>query len=196
MNDKKFNKIFAMDIFALQISVPLIYLQMEPPGKNREITLNSKALFNAAVFAVKLLEDYLFEKEILENFIDTQISQPWRKNYIKLIIGKMILASVKKVFAGAYATTMEPVIHLTYRLQVGKNFNPHRKQISLFEKDINKEELDHFTTDPFLWADINRMYKQLIPNLERDMQSFGLKNKDFCDDNVQIELSVILYIKH
>ena len=50
--------------------------------------------------------------------------------------------------------------------------------------------------DIFLWNDINKIYEQLIPDLEKDLQKLELKKKEFLDPKNHINLSIFLYVRY
>ena len=133
----------------------------------------------------------------LEDFTEKKHKQLWRKNFIKLTIGKMIIQLTKQVLAGASMISINWFIQCKYKLQMTKDLNSQTNNPTyFFEKDINKNELDHFILDIFLWNDINKIYEQLIPDLEKDLQKFELKKKDFLDPKNNINLSIFLYIRY
>nr|AVR57689.1 hypothetical protein [Halamphora calidilacuna] len=112
----------------------------------------------------------------LENFTEKKHTQLWRKNFIKLTIGKMILQLTKQVLVGASMISINWFIQC--KLQITKDLDSQTNNPTyFFEKDINKNELDHFMLDIFLWNDINKIYEQLISNLEKDLQKLELKKK-------------------
>ena len=133
----------------------------------------------------------------LENFTEKKHTQLWRKNFIKLTIGKMILQLTKQVLAGASMISINWFIQCKYKLQITKDLNSQTNNPTyFFEKDINKNELDHFMLDIFLWNNINKIYEQLIPDLEKDLQELELKKKDFLDPKNHINLSIFLYVRY
>ena len=60
---------------------------------------------------------------------------------------------------------------------MAKKFYKTNNPTYFFEKDISKNELDHFMLYTFLWNDINKIYEQLIPDLEKDLQKLELKKR-------------------
>ena len=78
---------------------------------------------------------------------------------------------------------------IQYKLQITKDLNSQTNNPTyFFEKDINKNELDHFMLDTFLWNDINKIYDQLIPDLEKDLQKLELKKKTFSIQKITLIL--------
>ena len=109
----------------------------------------------------------------------------------------MILQLTKQVLAGASMISINWFIQCKYKLQITKDLNSQTNNPTyFFEKDINKNELDHFMLDIFLWNDINKIYEQLIPDLEKDLQELELKKKDFLDPKNHINLSIFLYVRY
>ena len=125
----------------------------------------------------------------LENFTEKKHTQLWRKNFIKLTIGKMILQLTKQVLANASMISLNWFIQCKYKLQITKDLNSQTNNPTyFFEKDINKNEFDHFMLDIFLWNDINKIYEQLIPDLEKNLQKLKLKKKTFSIQKITLIL--------